>query len=89
VDVTAWQKTAEVVCQYVKKGHQLYVEGRLKMDSWETPQGHRQTKLKVVAERVEFLEPRAQEGAPPPQRAPGQPQSQAQQMGLAGSDLPF
>ncbi|MDR2643953.1 MAG: single-stranded DNA-binding protein [Planctomycetaceae bacterium] len=54
VDITLWGRTAEVVCQYLTKGAPLLVEGRLKLDSWEAD-GQKRSKLKVVGERIEFL----------------------------------
>ena len=54
VDVEAWGKTAELCGQYLAKGREVVIVGRLEMDSWETD-GKRRTKLKVVAERVQFV----------------------------------
>ena len=54
VDVEAWGKTAELCGQYLAKGREVVVVGRLEMDSWESD-GKRRTKLKVVAERVQFV----------------------------------
>ncbi len=34
-NIVAWQKTAEIVGEYLKKGRQVYIEGRLRTDSWE------------------------------------------------------
>ena len=56
VDVDVWGKQAEVINQYVKKGHPLLVEGRLKQDTWEDKtSGQKQSKLKVVLETFTFL----------------------------------
>lgn len=56
IDCEAWGRTAETVCQYLSKGRQVAVEGRLKMDSWEDREtGQKRSKLKVVAERVHFI----------------------------------
>jgi len=53
VDVTVWGKRGEVVSRYFSKGRPILVEGRLKYDSWESPEGRR-SKLVVVAENFEF-----------------------------------
>ena len=51
VDVELWGRVAEIAGEYVRKGNPLYVEGRLKQDSWEDKDsGQKRTKLKVVAE---------------------------------------
>jgi single-strand DNA-binding protein len=55
VDVTVWQRTAEICAQYLKKGRQVFLEGRLQMDTWEQ-EGAKKSKLKVVAENVTFLD---------------------------------
>ncbi|MBA2480438.1 MAG: single-stranded DNA-binding protein [Planctomycetes bacterium] len=57
VDVEAWGRTAELIGQYLTKGRACYVEGRLKLDSWEDKKdGQKRTKLKVVADNVQFLD---------------------------------
>jgi single-strand DNA-binding protein len=55
VDVVVWQKQAELCCQYLAKGRQVLVEGRLQLDEWETPQGEKRSKLRVRADRVQFM----------------------------------
>src|SRR5215467_3574109 len=56
VDIEAWGRQAEVVCQYLKKGNPFLVEGRLKLDQWEDKNTHqKQSKLKVVLEGFSFL----------------------------------
>jgi single-strand DNA-binding protein len=56
VDIEAWGRTAELVGQYLTKGRACYVEGRLKLDSWEDKEGQKRSKLKVVADNVQFLD---------------------------------
>ncbi len=55
VNIETWRKLAENCSKYISKGRQVVVEGRLKLDSWETPEGEKRSKLKVVANRVGFL----------------------------------
>lgn len=54
VDVTLWGRTAEVANQYVSKGSPLFIEGRLKLDSWEKD-GQKHYKLRVVGERMQLM----------------------------------
>lgn len=57
IDVTVWDRQAETCCQYLKKGRAVHVEGFLKMDSWDDKTtGEKRTKLKVQADRVQFLD---------------------------------
>lgn len=55
VDVIAWARTAELCAEYLKKGRQVFVEGRLTQDRWESPEGKKMSKLRVTAEAVTFL----------------------------------
>jgi single-strand DNA-binding protein len=55
VDVEVWGRTAENCKQYLAKGRQVFIEGQLKLDSWETPQGEKKSKMRVRADRVQFL----------------------------------
>jgi single-strand DNA-binding protein len=71
VDCTAFGRTGEVINQYCQKGKQIYIEGRLKYDSWEDKQGGgKRSKLGVVVENFQFLGGR-ESGAGPNQEASG------------------
>jgi single-strand DNA-binding protein len=55
-DVEVWGKQAEQCGEYLSKGRQVYVEGRLKTDKWQDKtSGQERSKVKVVAENVRFL----------------------------------
>ena len=55
-DVEVWGKQAEQCGEYLAKGRQVYVEGRLKTDKWQDKQTNQErSKVKVVAENVRFL----------------------------------
>ena len=87
VDVTVWDRQAETCCQYLKKGRPVHVEGYLKMDSWDDKTtGEKRTKLKVQADRVQFLGGKDDAGgssvgadeeysAPAPRRSMGEPRA--------------
>lgn len=55
IDLTAFSKTAETAAEYLKKGRQVIVEGRLQQDRWETPEGQKRSKVKVIVERLTFV----------------------------------
>jgi single-strand DNA-binding protein len=55
VDCAAFGKQAEVIHQYCKKGKPLFIEGRLKYDTWEDKAGAKRSKLSVVVENFQFL----------------------------------
>ena len=54
VDVTLWGRQAEVASEYLGKGSSVLIEGRLKLDTWET-EGQKKSKLRVVGERMQML----------------------------------
>jgi single-strand DNA-binding protein len=66
VDVEAWDRQAEVVAQYFKKGRPILVEGRLKFDQWEDKNTHqKQSKLRVRLETFSFIDTKgADDGVP-------------------------
>ncbi|MBN8525640.1 MAG: single-stranded DNA-binding protein [Planctomycetes bacterium] len=57
VDIEVWGRTAELCSQYLTKGRGCFVEGRLKLDTWEDKKdGSKRSKLRVVADNVQFLD---------------------------------
>ncbi len=66
VDVTLWDRTAEVAGEYLTKGKQVLIEGRLQMDSWEDRETkQKRTKLKIVGESMTMLGSRNDGGGAP------------------------
>lgn len=56
VDCEAWAKTGENISKFFTKGKPIFVEGRLKMDSWEDKtSGQKRSKMKVVVEQFQFV----------------------------------
>lgn len=59
VDIEAWGRTAELVGQYLTKGKSCFIEGRLKLEVWDDKNGGgKRSKLKVIADNVQFTSPR-------------------------------
>ena len=54
-DIVTWDKLAELCSQYLQKGRQAYVEGRLQTRSWEGQDGVKRYKTEIVAQTVLFL----------------------------------
>ena len=64
IDVTVWDRQAETCCQYLKKGSGIHVEGSLRMDTWDDKTtGEKRSKIRVHADRVQFLDRRDSSGA--------------------------
>ncbi len=59
VDVTLWGRTAEIASEYLTKGAPVFIEGRLKYDTWEAD-GQKRSKLRVVGERMQLIGPRGE-----------------------------
>lgn len=55
VDVEVWGRQAETTAEYLSKGSPVLIEGRLRLDQWENQQGEKRSRLKVRADRVQFL----------------------------------
>ena len=55
VDVVVWGRQAETSGEYLSKGSPVLIEGRLQLDAWETKEGDKRSKLRVRADRVQFL----------------------------------
>lgn len=66
--VTVWNRQAENCCQYLRRGRAVHVEGYLKEETWETREGEKRSKIKVEAERVQFLDKK--DDGPPAQMHP-------------------
>lgn len=56
VDVDLFGRLAEIAGEYLKKGRPVYIEGRLRLESWDDKQsGQKRTKMKVVGEQLQLL----------------------------------
>ena len=55
-------RQVDLVEQSLRKGHQVFIEGHFKFDQWTSQEGQKRTKLSVVVDNFQFLEPRG-EGA--------------------------
>lgn len=54
-NIVVWGKSAETINQYVKKGNPLFVEGRLKTQNWEGPDGIKRQRTEIIVEGFQFL----------------------------------
>lgn len=55
VDIDAFGRQAEVITKYLRKGSPIMIEGRLRLDQWETNDGQKRNKLCVVLENFQFV----------------------------------
>jgi single-strand DNA-binding protein len=104
VDVELWGRLAEIAGEYAKKGRPVYIEGRLRMDTWEDKaSGQKRSRMKVVGENLQLLGGRTGGPAPsagadhesydsaPRRSAPPQPQRQVAPppSDMPDDDIPF
>lgn len=80
VDIDVWGRQAESCAQYLRKGSPALVDGSLRLDQWDDREtGKRRSRLKVFADRVQFIGPPVAadggvaEAAPPPAARPARP----------------
>lgn len=64
--VNLWGRQAEVASQYLSKGRQVYVEGRLSQREWQDRDGNTRTSLEVHGTDLQFIGSRGEEGSAPP-----------------------
>ena len=61
-NIVVWGKTAELCKEYLSKGRQVYIEGRLQTRAWTDKEGHKRYTTEVVAQTVQFLDSRQDRG---------------------------
>ena len=87
--IVAWRKLGELCGEYLSKGRQVYVEGRIQTRSWDDQNGNKKYMTEIVATDVQFLGGRdsgdtARPPGPPSPEYPGTPSS-----GPNDDDIPF
>ena len=99
-NLVAWQRTAEIIGEYVKKGSKIYVEGRLQTSSWDDKTtGEKKYRTEIIVNDLVLLSGRGDgEGASRSagaggsnfdQRAPEPEPAPAHSGGITDEDIPF
>ncbi|MDD4933102.1 MAG: single-stranded DNA-binding protein [Methylacidiphilaceae bacterium] len=73
VDIVAWGRQAETAKEFLHRGSPIFVEGRLQFDQWETREGEKRNRLRVRAERIQFLGRGKTAGSSPSGEETGRP----------------
>ena len=105
IDVTLWERLAEIAGEYLKKGRPVFIEGRLQLDTWDDKAtGQKRSRLRVRAESMQLLGSREgggggapaashdEEGGRPAQRSSPRPapaRPKPSEQGDEGDDIPF
>lgn len=97
--IVAWGKLAEICQQYLKKGSQIYIEGRLQTREWEDKSGQKRSTTEIVASDMRMLGSRADSAAaagaaasgsrPAEFEAPAPDDAGTQEPGISDEDIPF
>lgn len=95
-NVVLWNRQAEVAEKFVTKGKQLYIEGKIRTRSYDDKDGNKKYITEIVADVMQFLGKKGEDGsAPPQQQGPKQEQGSDQTKEVADDagedvdDLPF
>ena len=93
--IVVWGKLAEICQKYLKKGSQIFVEGRIQSRQWEDQQGQKRTAFEIVANEMRMLGSRAEASAAAPSHSAEEPEAHAapDESGpspeVGGEDIPF
>jgi single-strand DNA-binding protein len=90
VDVTMFGRTAEVAAEYLSKGSPVFIEGRLKLDTWEKD-GQKHSKIKVVCDKLQLIGAKGEGGGGGGKPAPKAKQEEPQREAVYSDDedIPF
>ena len=64
-NIVTWRNTADVVEKYVRKGTQLYIEGRIRTRSWDDQSGNKRYTTEIIADILQLLGKRSDNPAQP------------------------
>ena len=62
VEITAWNKQAEVIAEHFSKGSEILIQGELEFEQWDAPDGSKRNRLKVRLNQFEFVGSRESNG---------------------------
>ncbi len=88
--VNVWRRQAEVASQYLKKGRQVYVEGRLTQSEYQDREGQTKTSLEIQASDIQFIGSRGDEVSGTSEVRPARVEQPAESIGpISDDDIPF
>ncbi len=94
-NIVVWSKLAEICNQYLSKGKQVYLEGRIQTREWDDRDGNRRRTTEIVANEMKMLSGPGEAagdfgGGPSPRQEPaGGETSQSMEIGISDDDIPF
>ncbi len=90
-NVAMFGRLAEIAAEYLRKGSQVYIEGKLRTRKWQDKQGNDRWTTEVIADEMQMLGGRGGGGGPMPSDSgpPGQSYSDSGSAGEFDDDIPF
>lgn len=91
-NIVLWRGLAEVVEKYVKKGSQLYLEGKIRTRSWDDRDGNKRYTTEIVADTMQMLGRRSDQSATPQpsdEEVPADEMKEENNITEETDDLPF
>ena len=85
--IAAFGRLAEIMAEYLRKGSQVYIEGKLRTRKWQDKDGHDRYTTEIIADQMQMLGGKPQGTQAPRQEPP--PQSSAPPQDDFDSDIPF
>jgi single-strand DNA-binding protein len=87
--IVAWARLAEIANEYLRRGRQVYVEGRLQTREWQDREGNDRTTTELVARDLMMLGGRESESESSPQSSARNSEASGQSDEITADDLPF
>lgn len=88
-DIVVWGRQAETCGQYLQKGAPVMVEGRLQLDQWQNDKGEKRSRMRVRADRVQFLNRARRENGEVPAVVPSVSVAGTEREEVAAEAMPF
>ena len=87
--IVAWRKLGELCGEYLAKGRQVYIEGRLQTRDWQDKDGNKRYTTEVVATEVQFLGSRESSGPRDAYGGPPPSETEPPRLDSQDDDIPF
>ena len=87
--IVAWGKLAEICGEYLSKGRQIYVEGRIQTREWEDKEGNKRWTTEIVARNMQMLGRRSEGAGAGEPAEPSSGSSGPAEVSGNGDDIPF
>lgn len=88
-NIAFFGRIAEIAAEYLRKGSQVYIEGKLRTRKWQDKEGHDRWTTEVIANEMQMLGGRAGGGAPAQSNSPAMSEGPSPGGGEFDDDIPF